>query len=217
MGVAVRAERGGAGDGVECARAKAMERSSCSLARRARGPAPRCALHQAKLSSALFTIGLTLVYIAVMLGLVRRFVDRQELTGRLSQNATAVVLIGLVLSALVTEYIGIHALFGAFLVGAVIPHESRLAKEMTHKLEDVTVIFFLPAFFAFTGMRTQIGLVHGGELLNLGLDLEVISPPLFAMMVIMALVTTLMTTPALHLLTRGRPLDATDLSTSASG
>ncbi len=229
------------------------------------------AVAQAKLTSALVTIVLALVYIAVMMGivrpLVRRFVDRQELTGRLSQNAVAVVLIGLLLSALVTEYIGIHALFGAFLVGAVIPHESRLAKEMTHKLEDLTVIFFLPAFFAFTGMRTQIGLVEGPTqwlfcgaiilvacagkfggsavaarlsglswrdsaclgvlmntrglmeliVLNLGLDLKVISPPLFAMLVIMALVTTLMTTPALHLLTRGRSLDEPDLSASPTG
>jgi Kef-type K+ transport system membrane component KefB len=229
------------------------------------------AVAQAKLASALITIALALVYIAVMMGvvrpLVRRFVDRQELTGRLSQNATAVVLIGLVLSALVTEYIGIHALFGAFLVGAVIPHDARLAREITHKLEDLTVIFFLPAFFAFTGMRTQIGLVEGPQqwlfcgaiilvacagkfggsavaarlsglswrdsaclgvlmntrglmeliVLNLGLDLKVISPPLFAMLVIMALVTTLATTPALHLLTRGRPLDEADLSASPSG
>lgn len=229
------------------------------------------AVAQAKLASALITIALALVYIAVMMGvvrpLVRRFVDRQELTGRLSQNATAVVLIGLVLSALVTEYIGIHALFGAFLVGAVIPHDARLAREITHKLEDLTVIFFLPAFFAFTGMRTQIGLVEGPQqwlfcgaiilvacagkfggsavaarlsglswrdsaclgvlmntrglmeliVLNLGLDLKVISPPLFAMLVIMALVTTLATTPALHLLTRGRSLDEPDLSASPSG
>lgn len=90
------------------------------------------AVAQAKLTSALVTIVLALVYIAVMMGIVRpcvrRFVDRQELTGRLSQNAVAVVLIGLLLSALVTEYIGIHALFGAFLVGAVIPTSRACAK-----------------------------------------------------------------------------------------
>ena len=56
--------------------------------------------------------------------------------------------------------IGIHALFGAFLLGAIIPHDSQLARELTDKLDDFVVVLFLPAFFAFTGMRTQIGLVE---------------------------------------------------------
>lgn len=141
----------------------------------------------------------------------------------------------LLASALITERIGIHAIFGAFLLGAVIPHNSLLAQDLTMKLEDLVVVLLLPAFFAFTGMRTQIGLVSGVEawlfcgaiivvasigkfggsmvaarlaglslrdsaslgilmntrglmelvVLNLGLDLRVISPTLFAMMVIM--------------------------------
>jgi Kef-type K+ transport system membrane component KefB len=158
--------------------------------------------------------------------------------------------VALLLSALATEFIGVHAIFGAFLLGAVIPHDSALARDLTGKLEDLVTVLLLPAFFAFTGMRTQIGLVagpgpwlvcgvivltatagkFGGTLaaarltglswrpaaalgvlmntrglmelivLNIGYDLGVISPTLFAMMVLMALVTTLATTPVLRLL-----------------
>jgi len=156
--------------------------------------------------------------------------------------------VGVLMSALVTEGIGIHAVFGAFLFGAVIPHDSQLAVALRQRLQDLVTILFLPAFFAFTGMRTQIGLLShasdwiicaaiivvatagkfGGTLLasriaglgwrrsaalgvlmntrglmelivlNAGLDLGVISPKLFTMMVLMAIVTTVMTTPLLH-------------------
>ena len=137
-------------------------------------------------------------------------------------------------------------------MGAVIPHDSSLARDVNEKFEDLVVVLFLPVFFAFTGLRTQIGLVHGlrewliciviiavaslgkfggaslaaritgltwtesaslGVLmntrglmelivLNVGLDLGVLSPTLFAMLVIMAIVTTLVTTPVLQALTR---------------
>jgi Kef-type K+ transport system membrane component KefB len=211
---------------------------------------------QAQAGRAAVTIGLSVAYIGFMFAVVRpvvkRVVRRQELTQRLGQNGAAVVFVGLLLSALATEFIGIHAIFGAFLLGAVIPHDSRLSRDLTTKLEDLVVVLLLPAFFAFTGMRTQIGLVAGAEnwaicglviavacvgkfggsavaarlsglpwrdsaalgilmntrglmeliVLNIGLDLHVISPTLFAMMVIMALVTTFATTPILHLLTR---------------
>lgn len=226
---------------------------------------------QARMGTAAITVGLTLAYLVGMLvvvgPVVHRLVLRQELKQKLSQNATAIVFISLLLSALATEYIGIHAIFGAFLLGAVIPHDSLLARELTHKLEDLVVVMLLPAFFAFTGMRTQIGLVSGSEqwlicglvilvacvgkfggstvaarlsglgwrdsaslgilmntrglmelvVLNLGLDLRVISPTLFAMMVLMALVTTLATTPILHLLTRGQSDLEGQLSTSSQG
>jgi Kef-type K+ transport system membrane component KefB len=187
--------------------------------------------------------------------LVARAVRAQELRQSVSQSAIAVVVVGLLLSALATEAAGIHALFGAFLLGAIVPHDSRLARDLTHKLEDLVVVLFLPAFFAFTGMRTEIGLVHGGEqwlicgvilavaslgkfggsfvaarltgfgtrdaaslgilmntrglmeliVLNLGLDLHILSPTLFAMLVLMAILTTFATTPVLHLLNRAAP------------
>src|SRR5262249_57960065 len=56
-----------------------------------------------------------------------------------------------------------HALFGAFLLGVVIPHESRLARDLADRLEDVVVVLLLPAFFAFSGMRTRIDLVSGAQ------------------------------------------------------
>jgi Kef-type K+ transport system membrane component KefB len=214
------------------------------------------AVAKARVSSAFVTFGFTGLYLGFMLIIVRPLVFRavraQELRKSVSQNAVALVFVGLLLSTLATEAAGIHAIFGAFLLGAIIPHDSRLALDLTHKLEDLVVILFLPAFFAFTGMRTQIGLVQGTSqwllcgvilttasigkfggsfvaariagltnrdaaslgilmntrglmeliVLNLGLDLHILSPTLFAMLVIMAIVTTFATTPILHLLTR---------------
>ena len=225
---------------------------------------------QSRMGSALLTIGLTVGYVALMLVAVRpavaRIVRRQELLRTVTKGTTALVLVGLLLSALATEYIGIHPLFGAFLLGAIIPHKSLLAKGMSTKLEDLVVVLLLPAFFAFTGMRTQIGLVSGVDnwlvcavivvaaclgkfggsavaarlsgldwrdsaslgvlmntrglmeliVLNIGLDLRVLSPTLFAMMVIMALVTTFATTPILHLLQRGRPVQEPEGDPSAA-
>lgn len=210
---------------------------------------------------ALITVGLTFVYIAVMLTVVRRAAEwaarRYEHPSRVSQSTLAVVCVALLGSALATELIGIHALFGAFLLGAIIPHDSALARAALDKLEDTVVVLFLPAFFAFTGLRTEIGLVSGWDnwlmcgviilvasvgkiggtlgaarltglswrdgaalgvlmntrglmqliVLNVGLDLGVLTPPLFAMMVLMAVVTTLATAPALTALTvRGEEL-----------
>lgn len=203
--------------------------------------------------SGFLTVILTLVYIAAMWTVVRpamvRYVRYVEARGPLSRSTSVVMIMALLLSALVTEAIGIHAIFGAFFLGALIPHESTLAKELTKKLEDLVVVLLLPAFFAFTGMRTQVGLLSdashwlfcgliivvatvgklGGSfvaarsaglstrdaaslgalmntrglvelvVLNLGLDLGVISPLLFAMLVLMALVTTFATSPLLTL------------------
>jgi Kef-type K+ transport system membrane component KefB len=214
---------------------------------------------KAEAGSALPTVVLSVGYILLMLGGIRPFVERHvrrmELRGESTQTAIAMVFVGLLLSTLATEAIGIHAIFGAFALGAILPHDSRLARELIGKLEDVVLVLFLPAFFAFTGMRTQIGLISGFEnwmicgviiliacagkfggsyaaarltglstrdaatigilmntrglmelvVLNIGLDLGVISPTLFAMMVIMALVTTVMTTPILHAIDRGDP------------
>ena len=200
------------------------------------------------------TIALTVGFTLLMLGLVRPaahwFLRRHEQKPMTPQGTLSVVCIGLLLAALATELIGIHALFGAFLLGVVVPHNSKLSRDVTAKLEDVVVVLLLPAFFAFTGLRTQIGLVSGFEqwlicgvivlvaslgkfggsalaarfsgmrwrdaaslgvlmntrglmeliVLNVGLDLGVISPTLFAMLVIMAVVTTLATSPILQAL-----------------
>jgi Kef-type K+ transport system membrane component KefB len=208
---------------------------------------------QSKVNEAVFVAVLTVAYIALIFFVVRPLVAKtlpRYCPSGLTPGVTAAVLVGVLLSALATEAIGVHAIFGAFLFGAVIPHDSRIARELTHKLEEPVTILLLPAFFAFTGMRTQIGLVSGWEqwvvcaviiavatmgkfggtlgaarimglpwrdsaslgilmntrglmeliVLNIGLDLGVISPTLFAMMVLMAIVTTMATSPILYAL-----------------
>jgi Kef-type K+ transport system membrane component KefB len=208
---------------------------------------------KAEISGALTTVALSLGFMLIMLGVVRPVMQQWIARSggeKLTRDRTAWVLVAVLSSALITEVIGIHAIFGGFLLGAVIPHDSHLAKAFRHKLEDVVTILLLPAFFAFTGIRTEIGLLNqwehwawcgviilvatlgkfGGTLiasrmtglnwqmsaslgilmntrglmelivLNIGLDLGVVSPLLFAMMVLMALATTIATTPVLQYL-----------------
>jgi hypothetical protein len=165
----------------------------------------------------------------------------------ISKTIVAVSFLILLLSAYIAEIIGIHALFGAFLAGVIMPPNFNFRRIITDKIEDVSLVLLLPLFFVFTGLRTQIGLLNethlwaacglivltavagkfGGStfaarfvgqtwkeslsigalmntrglmeliVLNIGYDLGVLSPEVFAMMVIMALVTTFMTGPAL--------------------
>jgi Kef-type K+ transport system membrane component KefB len=219
---------------------------------------------------AVYVVAFSLVYIAAMLFAVRPIAA--WLMARMNRrvlDATAVAMIfaALLVSAWITEAIGIHAVFGAFLLGVIIPHDSNVAQSLKSGLEQVVIVLLLPAFFAYTGMRTRIGLVSGWEhwliciviiavasigkfggtlaaarlagldwrtssslgilmntrglmeliVLNVGLDLGVISPTLFAMMVLMALATTLATTPLLGAVElpaaaafRGTPVDASD-------
>ena len=118
--------------------------------------------------SPLYTVALTTTFIACIFLFLRPVLVRaahriEELPGRTSANAMAFVFVLLLASALATEWIGIHALFGAFLLGVVIPHDSRLARDLKERLEDLVVVLLLPAFFAFSGLRTQIQLVSGAE------------------------------------------------------
>ncbi len=204
------------------------------------------------LAAAATTTVLALVYIGFMFWLIRPLLRRlagvvTEAQG-LSQNMMAVVMVLLIASAWATELIGIHALFGAFLLGAVLPKEGGFAHALSEKLEDLVLVVLLPLFFAFSGVRTQLGLLDSASdwliclviilvasvgkfgasmlaarwtglswresgalgilmntrglmeliVLNIGLDLGVISPTLFAMMVVMALVTTFLTSPVLE-------------------
>jgi Kef-type K+ transport system membrane component KefB len=213
---------------------------------------------QARAGDALQTVVLTAGFVALVLGLglpiVRRVVPRLERSPELGRTGLTVLFVAMLGSAMATEYIGIHALFGAFLFGAIIPHKTRIASELNARLDGVVGVLFLPAFFALTGMRTQLGLVSGAQswllcgaiilvacigkfggtllaargvgftwenaaalgalmntrglveliVLNIGLDLQIISPTLFTMLVLMALVTTMMTTPLLRLILRGQ-------------
>jgi Kef-type K+ transport system membrane component KefB len=208
---------------------------------------------QADLSAGVRVIGGAMAFIAFMILAIRplfrlatRFWDNQS--GPIPAPVVAGIFVAVLVASLTTEAIGIHAVFGAFLLGAVIPHDSRIARDFTRKLNEIVTILFLPAFFAYTGMRMQIGLLSGWEswlwcaaiivvatlgkfggslvaarmtglgwreaavlgtlmntrglmeliVLNIGLDLGVISPTLFAMMVVMALVTTGLTAPVLQ-------------------
>jgi Kef-type K+ transport system membrane component KefB len=211
---------------------------------------------QARVEEGLLTAYLTVGYVVVMFAVVRplmtRFVRRND-GEKLSEGVLAVAVAGMLVSALTTELIGIHAIFGAFLMGVIIPHDTTLARRIIENLEGVIVVVLLPAFFVFTGLRTQVGLIadinlwlicgllivvaclgkFGGTffaarfaglgwresavlgtlmntrglmeliVLNIGLDLKIISPVLFAMLVIMALVTTFLTTPVVDALTAG--------------
>jgi Kef-type K+ transport system membrane component KefB len=208
------------------------------------------------LSGALLTIGLTLLFIGIMLFLLRPRVCRllgTEAETR-SNGLTAGVLTFVFAAALCTEVIGIHALFGAFLAGVIMPSHTRLRIFLRERLETLGAVLLLPLFFAFTGLRTQIGLLNdwqswavctgiiavaisgkcGGSVLaarwtglswpdaltigvlmntrglmelvvlNIGYDMGILSPHMFAMMVLMALTTTFMTGPLLALLEWGK-------------
>jgi Kef-type K+ transport system membrane component KefB len=177
-----------------------------------------------------------------------RWIARDRGGAEPTRSVLAVMFLALLLSAIATEGIGIHAIFGAFLLGALVPPETRVARALVAQLRDPVTILLLPAFFAFTGMRTRIDLVSGVDawlicgaivivatvgkfggtfvaarlggydarfsaalatlmntrglmeliVLNVGLELGVISPALFSMMVIMAIVTTMATAPMLN-------------------
>ncbi len=208
------------------------------------------------LAAAALTLVFAVVYCAAMwfvarpllAKLVRQRTDRRGI----SQRMVAFTVVLLLLSALTTEAIGIHALFGAFFFGVIIPREGGLAHGLRERLEDLVVVLLLPLFFAYSGLRTQLGLLDtsgawlicgllilvavagkwGGStlaaratgqtwkdamaigvlmntrglmelvVLNIGLDLGVISPQVFTMMVLMALLTTVMTSPLLAMLQR---------------
>lgn len=199
----------------------------------------------------LTSIVLALVYVAVMWSVVRKVLHRVVARHDAGARGTvALVLVGVIASALATEAIGIHALFGAFLLGALVPHDSKLARALAARVEDVVLVLLLPAFFAVTGLRTQLGLLQTWEhwlwflavlavacagklggaavparltglawrdaaslgvlmntrglmeliVLNIGLELRIISGTLFAMLVLMAVATTVATGPLLAVL-----------------
>jgi len=204
--------------------------------------------------SAFYIIGLAFAYVLTMIFVVRPFLKRiGELHGtreNLSKPIVAIFLVVLLISSYVTEVIGIHALFGAFMAGAIMPENIRFRNIFIEKVEDVALVLLLPLFFVFTGLRTEIGLLNDPYLwkitgliilvavvgkfvgsalaakfvgqnwknsltigalmntrglmelvvLNIGYDLGVLTPEIFTMMVIMALLTTFMTGPALDLI-----------------
>ena len=109
------------------------------------------------------TLALALVFVAVMLGGVRPVLANalapRAGRDRYSKERLALVLGVVCAAALATEVIGIHALFGAFVAGAVLPADEEFRRGLRDRLETFTGVFLLPLFFAFTGLRTQIGLL----------------------------------------------------------
>lgn len=212
------------------------------------------------MAGAIPTIFKSLVYIALIIAVGRTFLPKLSTfynrTGRLTQFLLALIYMGVVVSALITEWIGIHLIFGAFLLGVVMPKNEGLTRELAQKTEDFVLTFLLPVFFAYSGLKTEIGLLNRPELwllcvlviavatigkylgtfgaakfcgisnrdasilgwlmntrgltelivLNIGLSLNVISPLLFTMLVIMALVTTFITSPMLAWLYPKQPI-----------
>ena len=204
--------------------------------------------------SSLYIIGLAALYVLAMLFIVKPFLKRiGELYGTkdtLVKPVVAIFFLTLIISSYATEVIGIHALFGAFMTGAIMPDVPKFRTIFIEKVEDVSLILLLPLFFVFTGLKTEIGLINDPYLwkvtgfiilvavigkflgsalaakfvgqtwsdsftigalmntrglmelivLNIGLELKVLTPEVFTMMVIMALVTTFMTGPALDLI-----------------
>jgi Kef-type K+ transport system membrane component KefB len=189
-------------------------------------------------------------YFAFMLVALRPAVRRLAARSPGASDAMlAVLLLCALASSWATEWLGIHALFGAFFAGVIVPKEDGFAEDVVRKLRPLVVVLLLPLFFAFTGLRTDMRLIiepamilysvlvfvaavagkFGGSavaarvmkvpwrdataigilmntrglmelvILNIGLDIGVLNRSLFSMMVLMAVATTLMTTPLLSL------------------
>jgi len=202
-------------------------------------------------TSSIYVIIMAIAYVFLMIKIVRPFLKRvgdlQAGKNTISKPMVAIFFLTLILSSYATEVIGIHALFGAFMAGAIMPENAKFRTLFIDKVEDVALVLLLPLFFVFTGLRTQIGLLNDSHLwmtagliiltavvgkfagsaltarfvginwkesltigalmntrglmelivLNIGYDLGVLGPEIFAMLVIMALFTTFMTGPAL--------------------
>lgn len=218
--------------------------------------------------SAVPTILFSVLYVFLMLKVVRPFLSRIGELHASRENLTkpivALFFLVLMLSAFTTEFIGIHAIFGGFMAGAIMPDNARFRNIFIEKVEDVSMVLFLPLFFVYTGLRTEITLLNDPGLwritgliiftaiigkffgammasrfsgqswknsvtigtlmnsrglvelvvLNIGYDLGVLSSEIFAMLVIMALVTTFMTAPVLDFIGfifRDKPLPAVNV------
>jgi len=196
------------------------------------------------------TISGSVVFILIMIFTVRPIISKLEIYyhnkgDKVTNDILGLVLLLMLASAWTTEWLGIHALFGAFFMGAMMPRNKYFLNDIVDKLNDVTIVLLLPIFFALTGLNTSLGLISGPDMwfyfalilssavigklggstisaritslswresaglgilmntrglmeliiLSIGLELGVISHALFTMMVLMALVTTFMTTP----------------------
>ena len=114
------------------------------------------------------TIALAVAFVAVMFMAVRPLIARvsgaYDEEGRIPAGWLAVLFAGVLVSAYATEQIGIALIFGAFVMGLIMPRRAELTEDVTGRMEDFVVIVLLPLFFAYTGLRTNIGLLDRPEL-----------------------------------------------------
>lgn len=119
-------------------------------------------------ASSIYVIIMAIAYVFLMIKVVRPFLKRiadlQTGKGIMSKSVVAIFFLILIISAYATEVIGIHALFGAFMAGAIMPENTKFRNIFIEKVEDVALVVLLPLFFVFTGLRTEIGLLNHGHL-----------------------------------------------------
>jgi Kef-type K+ transport system membrane component KefB len=121
-------------------------------------------------TTALFTITLALIFVLIMLKIVQPFFKKLgEIYSNkeaLSINVVAAVYGVLLISSFITEIIGIHVLFGAFIAGVIMPPSANFRRIMIEKTESVSLSLLLPLFFVYTGLRTQINLLNDASALQ---------------------------------------------------
>ncbi|HCC52129.1 MAG TPA: cation/H(+) antiporter [Porphyromonadaceae bacterium] len=201
------------------------------------------------MNSAIFNVLFSLVYIAIMFFMIRPLLriigDLYHNKEVVHKSLVALMFFILLASSYVTEILGLHALFGAFIAGMIMPENMKFRKIMNEKVEDISLALFLPLFFVYTGLRTEIGLINGQEMwilcgvfilvavvgkfggtliaarisneswknslymgalmntrglmelvvLSIGLEMKILTPTVFVILVLMTLVTTFMTSP----------------------
>lgn len=218
-------------------------------------------IHSSGVASVLLTLGTVILFVMVMFIGVRPFLFQVEHHLRSPQALIVLTMMLLLGSAFITNVVGIHPIFGAFVMGIILPRRAVYINFIRH-IDKINDVLFLPLFFVYSGLRTQIGLISspnlwlvcliilliacagkivGGTLsvrwmgdswkssltlgilmntrglvelivLNIGLDLGILSPGLFAMLVLMALITTMMASPLLSLLGYRQPQQSSEQS-----
>lgn len=213
------------------------------------------------------TISYTLLMFLVIKPLLAKMVANEDKLAKFGINSIVISLLLLLVSAFATRTIGIHSLFGAFLAGVIMPPDTGFRKYITERTEHISLVILLPCFFAYSGLRTQIGLINSADLwllfvavmavaisgkfagtaltarftgqswknslrvgalmntrglmelvvLNIGYDIGVITAEVFSIMVLMAVVTTFMTGPALNLIERVFPKDEEEAGLQSFG
>lgn len=205
---------------------------------------------------------LTMIGFIILIGTIaRRMMKKLCEFGINNQRVFILILLLMLASSWFTEAVGVHAIFGAFMFGLIIPRTNHVSHELTRKIEDLTVSLLLPLYFVKSGLKTQLGLLKTGSdwglciliiagacvgkiipgilaaravglqwreccvvgflrnakglveliVLNIGLDLGVISLQVFGMLVLMAVITTMLATPLMYVVYPPRRIRADDV------